>query len=142
MINGLYAQDPEIKVATVIFFNKINAMNYRLYISEATIEEIENTPQEPKKAKLKNIIDDNQMETLPMVEEARHLANRYVGAKIIPERYFADAIHLAIATVYNVPVLVSWNFEHMVKIKTKLGINRINFQQGYPIIEISTPKEV
>jgi len=39
-------------------------------------------------------------------------------------------------------VINGWNFEHMVKVKTKLAVIKINRQQGYPIIEISSPREV
>ena len=142
VINGLYAQDTQIITDTGQFFKNVNVLRYKLYASEATIEEIENTPDKSKKVLLKNVFEEYQIEILSTVVEARWLANRYVEAKIIPARYFTDALHIAIASVYNIPVLVSWNFEHMVKIKTKLGINRINSQQGYPIIEISSPREV
>ncbi|MBN2097064.1 MAG: PIN domain-containing protein [Candidatus Omnitrophica bacterium] len=142
VINGLYAQDLEVKAETKQFFKNTRLLHYKLFASEATIEEIENTPEISKKALLKNAFQECQAEILPMVEEARWLANKYVEAKIIPARYLPDAVHIAIATIYNIPVLASWNFEHMVKIKTKLGINRINRQQGYPTIEISSPKEV
>jgi len=142
VINGLYAQDITIKDETAQFFKNIQVLGYNLYASEATIEEIESTPLESKKALLKNVIAEYRIEILPVAEEARWLADRYVKAKIIPKKYFPDALHIAIATIYNIPVLVSWNFEHMVNVKTKLGVNRINSQQGYPIIEISSPKEV
>ena len=142
VINGLYAQDPEIRAKTAQFFKDARALSYNLYASEATIEEIEHTPQESKKVLLKNTIEEYQIELLSITEEARWLANRYIDAKIIPKKYFPDALHIAIATSYNIPVLVSWNFEHMVKIKTKLAVIRINRQEGYPIIEISSPQEV
>jgi predicted nucleic acid-binding protein len=142
VINGLYAQDSEIKALTAQFFKNVRLLSYNLYGSEATIDEIEQTPQEPKKILLKNVIEEYQIELLSISEEARQLARNYVDAKIIPKKYFADALHIAIAASYNIPVLVSWNFEHMVKVKTKLEVIRINRQQGYPIIEISSPREV
>ena len=141
VINGLYSDNIEIKTETVRFFKNVRVFGYTLYGSEATIEEIENTPQAPKKRLLKNIIKDYGVEILPTTDEIRILANKYVNAGIIPKKYFPDAFHIAVATIYNVPVLVSWNFEHMVKVKTKLGINRINREEGYALIEISSPKE-
>jgi len=142
VINGLYARDSQIKTDTEQFFKNVHLLHYKLYGSEATIAEIENTPDTSKKELLKTAFEEYQIEILPMVEEARRLANRYVAVEIIPAKYFPDALHIAVASVYNIPVLVSWNFEHMVKIKTKLGVNRVNSQQGYPTIEISSPKEV
>lgn len=142
VINGLYAQDPEIKAETVQFFKNARILSYSLYASEITIEEIENTPDTSKKILLKNIIEEYRVKLLSITQEARQLAKSYIDAKIIPRKYFPDALHIAVAASYNIPVLLSWNFEHMVKIKTKLAVIKINRQQGYPIIEISSPKEV
>lgn len=142
VINGLYSDNLEIKADTVRFFKNAKIFGYTLYGSEATLDEIEHTPQESKKKLLKNIIEEYSIEILPTTNEVRTLANKYVNERIIPKKYFPDAFHIAIATSYNVPVLVSWNFEHIVKVKTKLGVNRINRQEGYAMIEISSPKEV
>ena len=38
--------------------------------------------------------------------------------------------------------LVSWNFRHMVKVKTKQMVNLINLQNGYKTIEIIAPPEL
>lgn len=142
VINGVYSTNPEIKAETIGFFKNVRIFNYTLYGSEATIEEIENTPQEFKKKLLKDIITEYQVEILPTTDEIRTLADKYVDAGIIPRKYFPDAFHIAVASIYNIPVLVSWNFEHIVKVKTKLGINRINRQDGYTVVEISSPKEI
>lgn len=117
-------------------------LGYRLYISGATIEEIENTPHESKKALLKEIIVTHEMEILPTTEEALMLAQKYVKASLIPKKYLTDAFHIAIAAIYNIPAIVSWNFEHIVRIKTKLGVNTINKRENYPEITICSPKEV
>ena len=39
-------------------------------------------------------------------------------------------------------VVVSWNLEHMVKLKTRIEANGINRLEGYHEIDISTPEEV
>ena len=142
VINGLYCNDVEIKAETIKFFKNVKIFNYALYGSEATIEEIENTPSEYKKRLLKNVIIEYAVEILPTTDEIRDLANKYVKAGIIPKKYFPDAFHIAVAAVYNIPVLASWNFEHVVKVKTKLEVTKINRQEGYGLIEISSPREV
>src|SRR3989338_7285603 len=97
IINGLYTQDPRMKTDTEQFFKSVRLLHYHLYASEATIEEIEDTPNEAKKRLLKKVIEDYQIEILSMVDEIRWLANKYVEAKIIPRRYFPDALHIAVA---------------------------------------------
>ncbi len=142
VINGLYAQDAVIKAKTAQFFKNVRLFEHALYGSEATIDEIERTPQKSKKILLKNIIAEYEIEPLSITKEARHLAKEYIKAKIIPSKYFPDALHIAVASIYNIPVLVSWNFEHMVKVKTKLAVAQINRKLGIPVTEIATPEEV
>ena len=54
----------------------------------------------------------------------------------------ADAQHIAIATVGRVDVLVSWNFKHIVNLQRIRGYNSVNLREGYPLVEIRTPREV
>jgi len=49
---------------------------------------------------------------------------------------------LAIAVVQELDVLVSWNFEHLVKLKTRVGVNGLNRLLGYHEIELVSPEEV
>lgn len=142
VINGLYAKDMEITSETKEFFNSVQKSQATLYCSDVTIEEIEQTPQELKRNQLKKVIEDYEIEILATTEEMRILGNQYVKQRIIPKKYLADALHIAIATVYNIPVLVSWNFEHMVKLKTKIEVNKINRENNYPQINIVSPMEV
>jgi hypothetical protein len=70
------------------------------------------------------------------------LADSYMKRNIVTTKYYADALHIAIATVLGVDVLVSWNFKHIVNLNKIKLFNSVNLQEGYPLIEIRTPKEV
>ena len=63
-------------------------------------------------------------------------------SEIVTKKYYGDALHIAIATVINVDVLVSWNFKHIVNLKKIKLFNAINSIEGYNILEIRTPSEV
>ena len=39
-------------------------------------------------------------------------------------------------------MLVSWNFKHMVNLGRIRLFQAVNVEQGYPILEIRTPREV
>ncbi len=71
--------------------------------------------------------------------EIKTLAEEYVIRGVIPAKHIEDAIHIAIATVNSLDILVSWNFEHIVKLKTKREVNAINLLLGYNQIEIIEP---
>jgi len=75
-------------------------------------------------------------------EEARKLAEYYIKEGIVSEKYLVDAQHIAIATVYKVDVLVSWNFKHIVNLQKIKQYNAINLKYGYTLLEIRSPREV
>lgn len=79
---------------------------------------------------------------LEIDNEAEELAERYLREGIIPERYRGDALHIAVAVVNEIEVIISWNFEHIVKLKTRTMVNGANRLLGYSDIEICSPEEV
>jgi predicted nucleic acid-binding protein len=139
--NFLFADDaPEKQEITKKFFN--NDINkFELFISDLVLNEFAKSPQE-KKTKLREIMSKLTFKELKTDEESEKLADEYVKAKIIPEKFRNDALHIAIAVVNKLDVVVSWNMQHIVKLKTITGVNRINRELKYSEILINTPEEV
>ena len=79
---------------------------------------------------------------LEVTDSARSLANQYIKAGIIPPTFATDALHIAIATVQNMDMIVSLNFRHIVRAKTKLATSPISVKNGYRPVEIFEPKEI
>ncbi len=50
--------------------------------------------------------------------------------------------HIAIATVNDIRVIVSWNFRHMVNIERKRRINSVNVRDGFPLLDLVSPWEI
>ena len=44
------------------------------------------------------------------------LLNKYLERKILGPKFQNDMLHIALATIANVDVLVSWNFRHIVRL--------------------------
>lgn len=142
VINGLYSQDERIKDITKQFFHSVKLGRFMLYGSEIVAIEIKNTPEPAKRKLLIDIIDDYSIDILPITEEIKTLASYYIENKIIPVKYRADALHIACCAVYNIPILASWNFEHIVKHKTRIEVSRLNQKLGWPQIDLCSPEEV
>lgn len=142
VINGLYAQDTRIVEITQYFFQSAKHGKFILYSSNLLSDEIKKTPNARLRKQLIDSVEGYSIQTLPISEEVEQLANIYVKEKTIPSKYIADAIHIAVAAIHNIPVLVSWNFEHIVKHKTRVEVNRLNNKAGYPQIDICSPEEV
>ena len=143
VINGLFADDrPWIRQSTENFFKITDHPPFIVYISELVAAEIERTKNIGLRRRLIGVIDKYSLEMLPATEEAQELGERYVKERIIPVKYRPDAVHIAAAVVHNIPVLVSWNFAHIVRHQTRIAVNNLNRKLGYPQIDICSPEEV
>lgn len=94
---------------------------------------------------VKNLLDELPSEAKLQVEltrDAAVLADKYIEAGVVGLTSRADCQHIAIATVTRADVLVSWNFKHIVNLNRIRGYNGINYQNGYSMIEIRTPREI
>lgn len=139
--NFLFTKDaPEKRVITQKFF-EIELKKHNTFISDLVIEEIEESPRE-RELELKKAIKENKIGLLTKNKECEDLASKYVEAGIIPKKYRNDALHIAIAVINNMDIIVSWNMQHIVKVKTIIGVNNINKKLGYKEILINTPEEV
>ena len=115
-------------------------LEFEAVISEVVLQEILDTPAIEKRQLLKDMIDD--FAVLDFDDEARRLSNEFVRRGIFPERYVADAQHVAVAVVNGVDYLCSWNFTHLVKVSTRREVNLVNSLMGYGQIEIIAPPEL
>jgi len=102
------------KVLTEEFFSEIRI--YDTYISELTIAEIERTPDQTLRSKMKQAIKGFSI--LEINESVEELAKEYVKYGAVPESYPEDAYHIAVAVLNEMDYLLSWNFRHIVRRKT------------------------
>jgi predicted nucleic acid-binding protein len=111
------------------------------YISVLVLEEISNA-HETIRQKIDRELKKSHLMVLEESSESLALAQAYLGANAIPPDYEDDARHIAVATLNDIHVIVSWNFRHMVNIERKRRINSINLREGHPLIDIVSPWEV
>lgn len=142
VFNFVFAEgDAEKKDITAKLFRDLPSMAEGIYISDEVIREISRAP-EPRKSQLEGLIREVNPLLLGVDLEVEELAGRYIREGIIPERYRGDALHIAVAVMNGIEAVVSWNFEHIVKLKTRIMVNGINRLLGYREIEICSPEEV
>lgn len=91
---------------------------------------------------LRDCVKKINPEQLTLDDNVAALAKEYIEKEVIPSKYEDDALHIAFASVNNLDVIVSWNFTHIVKLKTKREVSGINAMMGYKSIEICSPEEV
>ena len=81
-------------------------------VSEVVEDEIEDAPSDIQK--LYNEILTYNAIYLNLTDEVKSLVNEYLNKKVVTLQYIDDCLHVALTTVNQIDVLVSWNFKHIV----------------------------
>lgn len=137
VIGGCFDKEFESESNQII--KNVNLGIFEGVISVITVSELIEAPDF-----VKNLFSDlsENLTILELNDDVVKLSNEYLNNKVVTEKYKEDALHIAFATIYNIDVLVSWNFKHIVNLNKIKQFNSINISQGYHILEIRSPKEL
>lgn len=137
IIGGIF--DTEFQNASEIFFKQVKENKFHLIISALVQEEIVAAPENVKSF-LNELKSDATL--IEVSEAALKLRETYLKANIVTRKSSNDALHVALATVNNCPMILSWNFKHIVHYEKITLYNSINILEGYQKISIYSPLEV
>ncbi len=147
VINFLFADDaPEKMDLTIRFFDEyIKLGSVEAFVSPIVIDEIMRTKKENKRNQLLAVISKYNLPLLDIENkpEILNLAQQLIDKHVLPPKSTDDAMHVAIAVIYELDVLVSWNFTHLANINRERRIAVLNQSEGYFYpLRITTPLEV
>ena len=150
IINFLKVNDsPDYRRNTELFFERnIVPGTIEAYVSRIVFEEINNTEDIKKRNELFDIFTKYpEIKTLiaeeSNVEEINFLVGKYLDNGIIPRKNIADAFHVAYSTIFEMDVLLSWNFKHLANISKEQKILIVNKLNGYHYpFRMANPLEV
>ena len=138
VISALFDErTPERLAMTSVFWSKLSG--YEVFISELVLEEIERANERVRDKMFSAI---KCFKVLKTSKDAEKLAHIYVKQGIFPEKYFDDALHVALASVNQIGILLSWNFTHLVKLKTRRMVSIVNLTENVIPVEIASPPEL
>ena len=83
-----------------------------------------------------------KLSVLSISNEVEELAKEIIKKGAINELYSEDAYHIAVAIINKMDFLLSWNFRHIVRKKTKDIVRMIITLRNLRQIEILTPAEL
>jgi len=136
----LFADDsPEKREVTIQFWDILKTELYDVIISDILLAEISRS-KIPSPQELEEKLSEIAIEIVTVNEDVFLLAQKYINEGIIPQKYQDDALHIALATYNEADALISWNFKHIVKLKTIRGVNGTNRILGFKELEILTPQ--
>lgn len=108
--------------------------------SEVVATELNFAPIEVKK-KYKQFLKTG-IKLYKIDEDVESLTKAYLSRNIVTKKFKNDLIHIALATVNNADILVSWNFKHIVHYDKITKFNAVNLEHGYRSLTILSPREV
>jgi predicted nucleic acid-binding protein len=131
-------RNPERQGLTSSFFNILD--RFDVHVSELTLAEMERTLDRELARMM--MVAVAGMTVLEISEEVEDLADEYVSHGAVPVSYPADAIHIAVASLNGMDYLLSWNFRHLVRRKTRDVVDMVNTMRRMRHISIATPAEL
>lgn len=139
VISYLYQEDAQEKMQdTLQLWERFKAQQYEVYISDIVINEISGCTEE----KLNILMDYlNQIEYHLIItdEDTVGLAEKFIDFRILKQKSFDDCQHIASAILAGCDIIISWNFKHIVNIKTIRGVKVITTLEGYKDLLIFPP---
>ncbi|MDR3305642.1 MAG: PIN domain-containing protein [Clostridiales Family XIII bacterium] len=141
MFNYFFDAERDGHADTVRLFEDIRNGKHEAFTSEYVEIELRKA-SEPKRSNMLALIQEYGIKVFGIDEDSDRLADIYTAHGIIPERFRFDSLHIAIASVHGLDYVLSYNFQHINRAKTKLFAGRINSENGYETVVICTAKEV
>jgi predicted nucleic acid-binding protein len=142
MFNYYFDTDRDAHADTVTLFEECALGTFMPYTSQYVLDELNATKDENKRDKMLLLIGRYDVVVLDQNVEAIQLDEKYLVAGVIPLRFRMDGVHIAMAAVNDLDVVVSMNFQHIVKRKTRIYTASLNNLNGYRTVEILTPMEI
>lgn len=112
---------------------------FELYISQRVLDEAARGDVEIARRRLEILSDFPLLEVNEVVQD---LAAQFLTKSNLPPKAADDAIHIAIATVYGLDYLLTWNCKHIANAQIQKKLVQISFDAGYELPTICTPYEL
>ena len=124
------------QVVTKDFWDKLDTEN--TFISELVLLEASKGDTVASKMRVDAI---ENLKELDIDEDCKKLAKLLINNKAIPKEFPEDALHIAVASVHNIDVIVTWNFKHINNPVTRKSIKEVISEAKYNAPELCSPEE-
>jgi len=141
VINGCFSRDMHIKAVSIVFFEEVRKGNIVAHTSTYSVAEIIKTPDGAKRSDLLSILALCKVDA-PSGDAVEDLGREYVTRGAIPAEYEMDAFHIAAATLGGYEALITWNREHIKKLKTIKIVGEVNQRRGLKNPIITDPEAI
>jgi predicted nucleic acid-binding protein len=136
------ANHPKWTENTLKFWEQLKSGRFDVLVSTVVDMEIDDCKEVAKRAKLRGFLDEIEYTMVNIDKEIEDVAKLFIDNDILKPNCMDDALHLAVAMIYNCDSIVSWNFKHIVNYDTITGVKVVAALSGYgkDDIAICTPE--
>lgn len=113
--------------------------NFQLCISQIVLDEVASGDTEAAERRLAAV---SGLPLLDLTTDVDELAVKIMDSGLLPLQASRDAIHIAVASVHNVDILLTWNCKHIANAVILKELGRVIASTGYEIPVICTPEEL
>jgi hypothetical protein len=78
---------------------------------------------------------------LELAAEANELGRDILLSGLLPASADGDAAHIALATVHEMDILLTWNCRHIANAAIQQRLRRLAEKHGYTLPSLATPEE-
>lgn len=132
--------DKEFQEFTQPLFERMAKGEFTILFSTLLEEELELAPEKVRKLVL--ALDKDDTESVLETNDAVDLATEYISEEVVGQTSYSDCLHIALATINQADLLISWSFKHIVNVRRIRGYNAINIKNGYRQLDIRSPREL
>lgn len=139
VISHLLQEDvPEKMADTRQLWEMFCSNKYEVYLSTVTLEELKGCP-EPKQSQLFDYLGQIDYTLVQVEDDVAEIAQQIIEMGILTKKSYDDCQHIAAAIISECDCIISWNFKHIVNIRTIRGVRAITNLKGHKPIEILNP---
>jgi hypothetical protein len=112
---------------------------HELFTSQIVLDEISAGESEMASQRLAVLAD---IPVLLAIEEAENLGAQILDSGLLPAAADRDAGHIALATIYEMDILLSWNCRHIANASIQARLRKLVEKSGLALPVLCTPDEM
>jgi hypothetical protein len=109
---------------------------HELFTSQVVLDEIASGDKEMARQRIELMTG---ISLLDLTDEANTLTKTILGSGVVPANADRDAAHIALATVHEMDILLSWNCRHIANAAIQAQLRRLAEKSGYALPVLCTP---
>jgi hypothetical protein len=110
-----------------------------LFMSQIVLDEIGGGEAAMARQRLALLVG---VQVVRATDDVENLTQRILNSGLLPRHAGPDAAHIALATVYEMDILLSWNCRHIANAAIQARLRRLAEAAGFTLPVICTPEEL